>query len=515
MASAFASGFKMGGDMYDSAERNKLLRQQEERAAKESAARLETLGLQNDAARRAATREQEAAGIRRELSDFTQGVNRPATEAALDADFEAANQAQLQGLALPAMRGGSNTANADALTVRNAVDPTNPQYRQQAAGLRSRLALATGNDRDFDAVQAAERQRVEAQQDSEFAQAVIKDPMGDAARQARTFINNQSRSLAIDTDPKTGISTFRIVKGDGTKPIEVPPADLSKIAVGVRRLQRGDVGGLDVIAGVNKELANAVREEFNIDLNVGKANNDANYKTAGLRNDTARLGIAQQQLRLQQQRYANSDAATNAAADYQRRVDGVLEGYQAAMSLGPQGQAAAARYAQEYDQLRAAAPKGLRVPPSIRALNDAQRSPQAEKATEVPERGKIMMRDGKRFMTDGLGGEVEIDARGRLLGLMPDERDAFVTETLGLPPAMANTLEFSKDGRFILAPNGAEYDTQDKNDMARIADDILAFTAQDPMEYERRMLLNRSPAPTGFGPRITYRPQDGARSIYD
>jgi len=513
--SSFVRGLALGQNAYNSVMDQALRSAKDEREAKESAARLETLGLQNDAARRTAARDQEAAGIRRELSDFTQGINRPATEAALDADFEAANQAQLQGLALPAPRGGSNMANAEALTVRNAVDPTSPQYRQQAAGLRSRLALATGNDRDFDTIQAAERQRVEAQQDSEFALDVVKNPTGPAAMKARTFINAQTNSFTIDPPNKEGISTIRIIKGDRTQPIDISPADMSKIAIGVRRLERGDVGGLDVIAGVNKELAAAVREEMRTSMDVLKTNNDANYKTAGLRNDTARLGISQQQLRLQQQRYANSDAATNAAADYQRRVDGVLEGYQAAMALGPQGQAAAARYAQEYDQLRAAAPKGLRVPPSIRALNDAQRSPQTEKATEVPEQGKIMVRGGKRFMTDGLGGEVELDARGRLLGVMPDERDTFVTKTLGLPPAMANTLEFSKDGRYILAPNGAEYDTQDKNDMASIKDDILAFTAQDPMEYERRMLLNRSPARPGFGPRITYRPQDGAPSIYD
>jgi len=299
--SSFVRGLALGQNAYNSVMQQALQSAKDEREAAESKARLERYGLETDALRRTASREQEADGIRRQIGDFTMGVDRPATEAALDADFAAADQAALQGRALPPMQGGSNMANAQGLTVKNPVDATSPQYRQQLAGLRSRLALATGNDKDFAAIQDAERQRVEAQQDSEFAQAVIKDPMGDAARQARTFINNQSRSLAIDTDPKTGISTFRIVKGDSTKPVEVSPADLSKIAVGVRRLQRGDVGGLDVISGVNKELAAAVREEFNLDLNVGKTNNDANFKTGSLRNDAARLGIAQEGLKIQRQ----------------------------------------------------------------------------------------------------------------------------------------------------------------------------------------------------------------------
>lgn len=511
--SSFVRGLALGQNAYNSVMQQALQSAKDEREAAESKARLDRYGLESDALRRAATREQEATGLRQQLSDFTQGVDRQATNAALDADFDAADQAAMQGLKLPAVRGGSNMANAEALKVTNPVDVTSPTYQQGLAGLRSRLALATGNDRDFADIQNAERVRIQGQQDADFARAVVSDPMGDAARQARTFINNNSRSLAIDTDPKTGVSTFRIVKGDSTKPIDVSPSDLAKVAVGVRRLERGDVGGLDVIAGVNKELAAAVREEFNLDLNIGKANNDANFKIGGLRNDAARTANQANYYRYLQGRQQQQDARADVTDAFQRKVDGVLEGYQSAMAAGPAGRDAAAIYAREYDQLRATAPRGLRLP-NIQALNNAQRAPKDEKPVEVPEQGKIMMRGGKRFMTDGLGGEVEIDARGRPLGVMPSDRDNFVTKNLGMPPAMANQLEFSKDGRFILAPNGAEYDTQDKGDMARIKDDITAFAAQDPDDYERRMLRSRFPAPTGIGPRITYTPQPGAPSIY-
>lgn len=515
MATSFNSGFRLGTDMFNQAERNRLLRDQEAREAEAHKQRMEEAALRTDALRRAATREQEATGLRQQLSDFTQGVDRPATNAALDADFEAANQAALRGVQLPAVRGGSNMANAEALKVTNPVDVTSAGYRQGLAGLRGRLALATGNDRDFDAIQDAERLRIQGQQDADYAKAVMTDPTGAAAKSARSFINGNSQRLSTKVDPKTGITTFALVQGDGYEEIKVSPADLGKIAVGFRRLERGDVGGLDVIAAVNKDLAAVARDELKLQLDVGAKTNDANYKIAGLQNDAARTANQASYYRYLQGRLQQQDNRTAAADAFQRKVDGVLEGYQAAMAAGPAGRDAAAIYAREYDQLRATAPRGLRLP-NIQSLNNAQRSPKDEKPVEVPEQGKIMMRGGKRFMTDGLGGEIEIDPRGRPLGVMPSDRDNFVTKNLGMPPAMANQLEFSKDGRFILAPNGAEYDTQDKGDMARIKADITAFAAQDPVEYERRMLLNRSPAPNGlaFGPRITYAPDPRAPSIY-
>ena len=513
--SSFVRGLALGQNAYNSVMQQALQSAKDERESAESKARLDRYGLESDALRRAATREQEATGLRQQLADFTQGVDRQATNAALDADFDAANQAAMQGMKLPAVRGGSNMANAEALKVTNPVDVTSPTYQQGLAGLRSRLALATGNDRDFADIQNAERTRIQGQQDADYAKAVMADPTGDVAKQARSFINGRSQRLSTKVDPKTGITTFALVNGDGYDEIKVSPADLGRVAVGFRRLERGDVGGLDVIAGVNKELAAVAREELKLDLDVGAKTNDANYKIAGLQNDAARTANQASYYRYLQGRQQQQDNRTAAADEFQRKVDGVLEGYQAAMAAGPAGRDAAAIYAREYDQLRATAPRGLRLP-NIQSLNNAQRDPKDEKPVEVPEQGKIMMRGGKRFMTDGLGGEVEIDPRGRPLGVMPSDRDNFVTKNLGMPPAMANQLEFSKDGRFILAPNGAEYDTQDKGDMARIKADITAFAAQDPVEYERRMLLNRSPAPNGlaFGPRITYAPDPRAPSIY-
>lgn len=301
--SAFARGFSIGADAYDMSERNKLLKQREEREGRESAARMERFGLETDNLRRTQQREAEAYGIRRELNDFTQGIDRAATNKAIDDDFEAADKAALQGLALPAMRGGSNMANNEALTVRGAVDPTSRQYQAQLAGLRGRLALATGNDREFADIQNAERTRLQGIEDADFAKAVIADPFGAQAKGARAFINDQSRKLTTRVDPKTGITTFAIAKGDTYDEVKINPADLGKIAVGYRRLERGDVSGLELISGVNKELANAVKEEMSLQLNVGGKNNEAiqrvaqmNNDTTRTQNDTARVGLQRDQL---------------------------------------------------------------------------------------------------------------------------------------------------------------------------------------------------------------------------
>jgi hypothetical protein len=272
---------------------------------------------------------------------------------------------------------------------------------------------------------------------------------------------------------------------------------------------------------VSAQVRAIAKDVFDAQTKGVTSNNQATRFANADANDVARTDLLGQELDIKRDvaafnrsRLLQKDKLDASATAFQSKVDGVLEGYQAAMTLGPAGKDAAAIYAREYDQLRATAPKGLRIPPSIRALNDAQKSAGPSKPVEVPEQGKIMMRDGKRYMTDGLGGEIEVNARGKALGVMPADRDNFVTKTLGMPPAMANELEYSKDGRYILAPNGAEYDTQDPKDMKRIKDDVLAFAAQDPDEYERRMLGSRYPAPTGFGPRITARPAEGAPSIY-
>lgn len=334
--SAFARGFQLGGDLYDSAERMKLAREQEARQAAESKARLEQMGLQTQQVRNALEREAELGRIRSEIGDYTTGLDRRATNQALDADFEAADQAALAGQALPPMVGGSNMANQTALGVRRQVDVNSPAYQAGLAGLRQRYALAAGDMKDFDAIGTAERARVTAAEDSRFALDVVRNPDGDAARNARVYINQQTRGFTIDPPNKDGISTLRIIQGDRTKPVDISPSDLSKIAVGVRRLERGDVGGLDVIAAVNKDVAAAVRAEMATQLEALKVGNDASFKIGGLNNQRAEIGLRQQQVGAMADYYRNRTGMERmGSAQYFQGEDG--NQYAAIPTMGKDG----------------------------------------------------------------------------------------------------------------------------------------------------------------------------------
>jgi hypothetical protein len=288
---AFQSGFQLGTAAFGQGQRMALA-QEELAMSKERDARAKELhGLNVAALNRTAGREAEQDRITGQIRDYTTGLQRPETNAALDADFNAADQASMQGLKLPAVRGGSNMANQEALAVRKPVDVNSPEYRSGLAGLRQQFALTKGDMADFDRVGEAERKRFTDKDDADYVLDLQKNPTGESASQARSFINAQSKKLSSKVDPKTGMTTFALVKGDGYDEIKVSPADLSKVAVGFRRLQRGDVGGLDVIAGVNKDLAAVAREELKIDVDLGKANNDASYKSGVLDNQGKELDI--------------------------------------------------------------------------------------------------------------------------------------------------------------------------------------------------------------------------------
>jgi hypothetical protein len=496
MASSFAQGFRLGGDMYNQAERNKLAREQEERAARESAARLEQMGLQTDALRNAQSREREATGIRREMADFTQGVDRQATNQALDADFDMANQAAMQGMALPAVRGGSNAANEAGLTVRNAVDPTAPQFQQGLAGLRSRLALTTGDDAGFAQIQQAETARVSGLQDSEFARNVMADPTGEAAVQARTFINNQSQRLSTKVDPKTGITTFALVKGDGYDEIKVSPSDLGKIAVGFRRLERGDIGGLDVIAAVNKDLAAVAREELKLQLDVGKANNDATSKVQSIKNDNARLGVLR----------GNAEISRMGAAQYFTGADGNT--YASVPTMTREG-------------LRF---ETVRVNPEGIAMSRVGGAGGDPKPQDVKEEGTRVTIGGRLMVADGMGGYVPTDGSGKPLGVLPSQRPMVLKEA-GIPDNLIGQLQWNKEGTAV-GINGKRY-TLDELKQIPKDNKVLQRNMLEADELNRQSMLYHSAlnrqlnaveppaAPSrGLGPRITYRPDDRAPSIY-
>lgn len=125
MATSFNSGFALGNQMFNQAERNRLLALQDERDAEAHKARMEEAGLR-------------MAGMRR-VEDATQnldritnvGIQNPEAIKANDADFDMAVEATGRGLAMPAAA------------------PQQPEWRK-ATGLelndaQARLAAAKGD----------------------------------------------------------------------------------------------------------------------------------------------------------------------------------------------------------------------------------------------------------------------------------------------------------------------------------------------------------------------------------
>jgi hypothetical protein len=504
MASAFASGFRMGGDMYDQSERNRLAKEELALAKERDARAKELHGLDVAARNRTASREAEQDRITGQIRDFTTGLQRPETNAALDADFEAADQAAIQGLKLPAVRGGSNMANQDALAVRKAVDVNSPEYRSGLAGLRQQFALAKGDMADFDRVGDAERNRITAKDDADFVLDLQKNPTGQAAMEARSFINAQSRKLSSKVDPKTGMTTFALVKGDGYDEIKVSPSDLGKIAVGYRRLQRGDVGGLDVIAAVNKDLAATVREELKLDVELGKANNDANYKTGVLNNQGIELGIKDRTSRATAQYYRDRGSMDRmGAAQYFTGQDGNT--YASIPRMGRNGLT--------FETVRVN-PEGVKLD---------KVGGKDTKPTDVKEEGTKVTIGGRLMFADGLGGYIPGGANGKPAGVLPSERQAALKKA-GVPDNVIDRLEWNKDGTAV-ALNGMRFDLSElkniKTEYERLGRNELIAEEDRKRSLGMHSALNRmrnappvTESTSGFGPTITYRPAPNAPSIY-
>lgn len=345
MAGAFQGGFRMGQQAWQQALDNQDREERRKREADEYGLRRQQLVLQNQAAEDAAAQRRELAGIRTQIGDFQQGFNRAGYNAAADADFDSAlaasdaavkaENAARRGLAptpapayVPPTQG--NLANDEATRARftQAPDITNDDYMRNMSGLRQRYALAAGDMKGFDDMAAAERNRRTAIDDSAFARAVTTNPEGPEAKAARAYVNRNSRKLTTRVDPKTNMTTFVLAQDDGYNEVKVNPSDLARIAVGVRRLERGDVGGLDIISAVNKDLAAAVREDMKLDMDAGKGNNDAAYKIGSLNNQTEGLRLQGEGLRLKQKALGidsqRLQLARMGAAQYREGEDGNL-----------------------------------------------------------------------------------------------------------------------------------------------------------------------------------------------
>jgi hypothetical protein len=293
---------------------------------------------------------------------------------------------------------------------------------------------------------------------------------------ALEWFDEQNTSFKLERDPK---NPFRVIQvnTDGSRQL---------FADAKNERELGMIVDAKAKPGGFLELAK-------YDLDVKKAEDIAAYYRARTQNDRLRGG------------------ETEAQQNFQRKVDGVLEGYQTAVGLGPAGKQAAAIYAREYDQLRATTPKGLRAPPSLSALNQAQ---QPEKPVKVEEAGVQYKMGGKLMQTDGLGGFISAK------GVLPDARPATL-KAAGVSDNDASRLMWSNDGDAVMF-NNEEYDVRDKRDMKKLKSALENYDVMQGRIAEEARLRGNPTSPSGFqgarttglGPASSYGAAPGAPSIY-
>jgi hypothetical protein len=293
---------------------------------------------------------------------------------------------------------------------------------------------------------------------------------------AMEWFDEQNAAFKLERDPK---NPFRVIQvnQDGSRQL---------FADAKNERELGMIVDAKAKPGGWLELAK-------YDLDVKKAEDIAQYYRARTQNESQR-GVE-----------------SEAQQAFQRKVDGVLEGYQSAVGLGPAGQQAAAIYAREYDQLRATAPKGLRAPPALSALSQTQ---QPEKPVKVEEAGVQYKMGGKLMQTDGRGGLISAK------GVLPDDRPAAL-KAAGVSDNDASRLMWSNDGDAVMF-NNEEFDIRDKRDMKKLKEALEDYDVMQGRIAEEARLRGNPTSPSGFqgarttglGPASSYGVAPGAPSIY-
>lgn len=306
----------------------------------------------------------------------------------------------------------------------------------------------------------------------------------------------------------TGYRTLRIAGPEGKdKFVQLNPAQQRQLYTAYMLGQKGfGAESLQMMSTVSKDIAETVKNYNGMmatSVTTGnRVQSDINADARG----REQLGIQRENLRLRQEEIGNR----RAAGSMENEINGVLEGYQAALAAGPDGKQAAAIYAREYDQLRAvAAQRGLKAPPALSALTAAQKDGPAARPVKVEAEGDVYrMQDGRIMRATGLGGFVDAQR-----GIMPNEIGSVLAQS-GVPQELIPMVQLSNDGTAVMF-RGMEFDPRDPRDMKELVNYARRQGANDIAVEE----ANRSDASprrdTGFGPKITYAPKEGAPSIYD
>lgn len=504
--SAFASGFKMGGDMYDSTERMRLMQAQEARAAeahqqsqKEGALRIGALERVDGATSR--------------LNDaVTRGLAVPGSEVAAPAGYEmmdpgqgpqyrAATDADIAGLtgALAAAKGdaqGVLTSRAQAKQFK--------QTEEDRAWIRSMQELHDKATR-----------KVVVPKGSESDGGVVDEQAVQAwAQVAQPYMNMVSQHKGLEFDarvnPKTGAIEIVPYQGGGVQPVNFNDALPYLMASRQLTSEYGDpTKAIEALASMSKDKQKALLDASTGRLQraalVGKSINDANVAESGRITATANASSAQS---LSELRGLQAQAIRDAGANRERAaaISAQFEALTPEEQAGPKGRGLILEF------------NLLNAKPGGQLTLGRSGTGKEGKPEKVEAQGTRFTRDGKLYEADGYGNEIPLGSNGKPLGVFPDQRLAEMKKA-GLSDNDIAELPWSSDGSMVLF-NNKGYRWLDPKDRAALKKDIQTHQRDSASSAENIRGLQTAVGghgeygESGFGPALTYRPDQMAPSIY-
>ena len=343
---AFQSGFQMGQRAYQQALDNKD--REERRKAEEEmrAVQVRQIQMGIDAATKAAERQDQIDTLAQQLTrpnaeNYTltakpaaAGMRIPTAPAAApvaagevtDVDLQQAVQsaqataaAPVVNTALaPAATGGMRMpgvgAKAAAAGIAAAPDARQATFnaaptRGDAEAILGRMAILRGDTEGYRRAQAAQR----GYQDEDAYTGYIKEYTGAEDQIGATipYVNNNATRITMGSPDKNGLMPLAVVKGDGRADfLSLNKKDQARLYAGVRMMESNPTKAMEIIAGVNKELADAIAKDSGLQVQLANNANDVAGKSASI---TAQRNA--------DARGASAEARTVAELDRQRTAE--------------------------------------------------------------------------------------------------------------------------------------------------------------------------------------------------
>lgn len=516
MANAFQSGFKLGGDAFNQAERNRLAQEELAMQKEREARAAEQFGWARDAEARQRAKDTEVDALTQQITrpnagNYALTPSGPGTGGmglrnTMPADAaDTASVPPMRGLRMPAQ---GEPAAAPGLRAPQMADRplTFNQAPTGAAAedILGRLALVKGDTTGFRASQAAAR----GFREDDLFNERLKEFTGSPEQIGSTmsYLNQNSRSVTMGKPDKDGFVQLSVVKPDGDAAFaRLTKQDQAKLYAAAGLMDVNPQRAFDMMSQVNKELAVAIAAENGLNVDITKAGNDVAAKRGTLANQREELGIKLNSAAATAQYYKDrGNTERMGSAQYFTGADGNT--YASVPTMGRNGLT--------FETVRVN-PEGVKM--------SKVGGGQDMKPADVKEEGTKVTIGGKLMYADGLGGFIPGGANGKPAGVLPSERQAALKKS-GVPDNLIDRLEWNKDGTAV-GLNGMRFDLNElkniKTEYERLGrNEILAEEDRKRsfgMHSASNRMRNAPPAQestSGFGPTINYRPDPNAPSIY-